>query len=225
MSCLHCRIAAAIPFLTNTPILGGGFQDRYRDPFLVPPTLAMFSISAHLPLLQIGRIALDHYEERWLQRIIQRAAKKAGHDKWFFAEHIARGVIEYLRQRFDRQSITIEELFVKIEQTLTSIGFKEIAAELVAEPPPITVPLPLLADKAASGYELSFFSLIDHQIADARRLGAVEIQFSGIREAIKKLRRTERWTRSCQDLHDYILTYVPERAARYGDGPFCILIR
>lgn len=184
----------------------------------------MFSITAHLPLLQIGRIALDHYEERWLQRIIQRAAKKAGHDKWFFAEHVASGVLEYLRQRFDRQSITIEELFAKIGQTLTSIGFNDIAAELEAEPPPITVPLPVLADEAASGFELSFFSLIDQQIADARRLGAVEIQFTGIREAIKKLRQTERWTRSCQDLHDYLLIYVPGRAVRYGDGPFCILI-
>lgn len=184
----------------------------------------MFSISAHLPRLQIGRIALDHYEERWLQRMIQRAAKKAGHDQWFFAEHVARGVIEYLRQRFDRQSITIEELFAKIEQTLTSIGFRDIAAELEAEPPPIDVSLPLLADEASSGYELTFFTLIDQQIADARRLGAVEIQFSGIRDAVKKLRRSDRWSRSCQDLHDYALTYIPERAIRYGEGAFMILI-
>ena len=130
----------------------------------------MFSVSAHLPLLQIGRIALNHYEEQWLQRMIQRAAKKAGHDQWFFAEHVARGVIEYLRQRFDRQSITIEELLEKIEQTLTSIGFQEIAAELEAEPPPIDVSLPVLADQAASGYELTFFALIDHQIADVVRV-------------------------------------------------------
>lgn len=184
----------------------------------------MFSISAHLPLLQIGRIALDHYEERWLQRMIQRAALKAGHDQWFFAEHVARGVIEYLRQRFDRQSITIEELFCKIGQTLTSIGFSDIARELVAEPPPIEVSLPLLAREAASGYELTFFTMIDQHIADARRLGAVEIRFSGIREAVKLLRRSNRWTRSCAELHDYLLTYVPARALRYGDGVFCILV-
>ena len=185
----------------------------------------MFSISAHLPLLQVGRIALDHYEERWLQRMIQRAAKKAGHDQWFFAEHIARGVIEYLRQRFDRQSITLEELFGKIEQTLTSIGFNDIANELEAEPPPIEVSLPQLAEEADSGYELTFFTLIDQHIADARRLGAVELRFAGIREAIKLLRRTQRWTRSCEDLHDYVLTYVPSRALRYGDRTFCILIQ
>ncbi|MGK0188794.1 MAG: hypothetical protein ACI9R3_004608 [Verrucomicrobiales bacterium] len=185
----------------------------------------MFSITAHLPALQIGRIALAHYEERWLQTTIERAAKKAGHDQWFFAEHVARGVIEYLRQRFDRQSITLEELFSKIEQTLISIGFKDIAAELEAVPPPINVSLPALAKDASSGYELTFFTLIDQQVADARRLGAVEIQFTGLRDALKLLRRTERWTRSCQDLHDYVLTYVPSRAARYGDAAFTILIR
>ena len=185
----------------------------------------MFSLSAHLPLLQIGRIALDHYEERWLQRMIQRAAHKAGHEHWFLAEHVARGVIEYLRQRFDRNSITLEELFGKIEQTLTSIGFNDIARELEAEPPPIEISLPELAHDADSGFELSFFTLIDQHITDARRLGAVELRFTGLKQAVKSIRHSERWTPSCQQLHDYILIYIPDRVARYSEEHFCVMIR
>jgi hypothetical protein len=185
----------------------------------------MFSVSAHLPALHIGRIALDHYEERWLQRMIQKAAQKAGHDRWFFAEHIARGVIEYLRQRFDRQSITLEELFEKIDQTLRSIGFKDIADQLCAEPPPIDIALTNIVHEADSGFELRFFTLLEQHLADARRLGASEIRLSGLRDAVKLLRSTDRWSKSCQQMHDYILAFVPNRAARYGANSFCMLIR
>ena len=185
----------------------------------------MISFPEHLPLLEVGRIGLIDYEERWLAESIKKAAEKAGHDKWWFAEHIARGVIEYLRQRFDRNTITLDELFQKIERTLQSIGFKDIAAELRAEPPPLRISLAELACEADQGYELSFLTLITQRIAEARRLSAAEINFSGLRQAVQLLLKSSRWDQRSRDLRDLIVTLVRSHVAASGGEDIRVVIR
>ena len=43
-----------------------------------------------------------------------RCAEEAGHEKWWFAEDVAKGMILYLQKRINRNTITLQELFDKI---------------------------------------------------------------------------------------------------------------
>ena len=89
-----------------------------------------------MPLLLVGSKEVVHYEKEWLEEAITRAAHEAGHEKWWFAEDVAKGMILYLQKRFRRNTITLQELFDKIAKTLTTIGFQDVAENLVPTPPP-----------------------------------------------------------------------------------------
>ena len=92
-----------------------------------------------MPLLMIGSKEVVHYEQDWLAEAISRAALEAGHEKWWFAEDVAKGMVIYLQKRFRGTSITLEELFDKIGKTLTTIGFEDVADKLVPTPPPLRI--------------------------------------------------------------------------------------
>ena len=94
-----------------------------------------------LPLLKFGNHEVVSYEARWLSDEISKAADKAGHPDWFFAGDITRAVIEYLRHRFPRNTITVEELYKKIEQALSYLGCEDIASRLEIMPPPVCISL------------------------------------------------------------------------------------
>ena len=110
-----------------------------------------------LPLLKFGDYEVVSYEARWLSDEITKAANKAGHQDWFFAPDITRAVIEYLKNRFPKNTITVEELFNKIETALAFMGCEDIARTLEIGPPPVRISLMDIAIDAGSGFELEFF--------------------------------------------------------------------
>ena len=50
----------------------------------------MICLPAHMPLLRVGAKEVTHYEKEWLEEAISRAALEAGHEKWWFAEDVAK---------------------------------------------------------------------------------------------------------------------------------------
>lgn len=165
-----------------------------------------------MPLLMIGSKEVVHYEKEWLQEAISRAALEAGHEGWWFAEDVAKGMILYLQKRFRRNTITLQELFDKISKTLTTIGFQDVADKLVPTPPPLRISLIDLAREAGSGYELVFFELLRQQLLEARNFGAEQIHFSELKRCVKHLRGTKRWGKDCDLLEREIVHFVQERA-------------
>jgi hypothetical protein len=148
------------------------------------------------------------YEESWFLAIIQEAAQRAGIKDVWFAEHIARGIVIYLRERFSQSSIGIEELFAKIAQTLQVVGFPQIARQLEPSAPPATMCLDTLAAQAGNGYELSFFQLLASALRDARDRGSVHVHCAGLEPAVNRLCQSKRWSRRSERLRDEILTFV-----------------
>jgi hypothetical protein len=148
------------------------------------------------------------YDESWFLAIIQEAAQRAGIKDVWFAEHIARGIVIYLRERFSQTSIGIEELFAKISQTLQVVGFPQIARQLEPSAPPVLMCLDSLAAQAGSGYELSFFQLLSSALRDARERGSVHVHCAGLQSAVNRLCRAKRWSRRCEHLRDEILAFV-----------------
>jgi len=165
------------------------------------------------------------YEESWFLDIIQEAAQRAGIKDVWFAEHIASGIVIYLRERFAHTSIGIEELFEKIAQTLHVVGFPQIARELEPVAPPAVASLDSLAAQAGNAYELSFFQLLAEAVRDARARGSVQIHFADLSSAVIRLCQTKRWGRRCERLRDEILTFVSnELGGREPGGKFSAIV-
>lgn len=168
----------------------------------------MIALPNQLPLLQFGDHEVVQYESRWLKDSITEAARKAGHNDWWFANEIAQAVIEYLRHRFGGTVITIDDLYEKIERVLSHLGWRDIASELEAEPPPIRISLVDVATSAGSGYELNFFQLLQQRIREVASISTGQIQLYGLRDAVKLLCGAKRWSTKCEALKQEIVVYV-----------------
>ncbi len=171
----------------------------------------MISLPAQMPLLQVGPYEVVHYEKEWIQEAIMRAAEEAGHEKWWFAEDIAKGMILYLQKRFRRNTITLQELFDKIAKTLTTIGFSDVAEKLKPTPPPMRISLFEIAREAGSGYELVFFELLGKRLHDIKNLGVEIIQCSELKHCVKHLKAVQDWSRDCDILQSEIVDFVHQK--------------
>ena len=110
----------------------------------------MICLASHLPLLRVGRHDIAHYEVQWLEGVLQQAARQAGHEAWWPAGDVARGVLQFLRERFQENIITLNDLFLKVSHTLRSIGFPEIASAVRPEAPPLELCLLELARESGA---------------------------------------------------------------------------
>ena len=73
----------------------------------------MICLPSQLPLLRFGNFEVVQYDARWLEDSITAAAERAGHEDWWVAGDIAKGIIEYLRLRYPSNTISVEELYGK----------------------------------------------------------------------------------------------------------------
>lgn len=165
----------------------------------------MICLASHLPLLRVGRHDISHYEVHWLERVLQEAARQAGHEGWWPAGDVARGVLQYLRDRFDENIITLHDLFHRVSQTLRSIGFPEIASAVRPEPPPLEVCLLELA-RESQGLELAFVQGLLGELGELRRTGTPRLELVNLRAAVMCLRGDAEWTAGCRDLEEEIVS-------------------
>lgn len=68
----------------------------------------MIALPSNLPLLRVGRFELTAFEPEWLEESIKDAARKAGHDEWWFACDITRSLILFLRNKFAGTVVTLK---------------------------------------------------------------------------------------------------------------------
>lgn len=178
-----------------------------------------------LPLLKFGDYEVVSYEARWLSDEITKAASKAGHEDWFFAGDITRAVIEYLKNRFPKNTITIEELYKKIETALSFMGCDDIARTLEIVPPPVRISLMDIAHEAGSGFELEFFRILREKLIDTERCGTSQIICCELRRAVKHLCGAGRWNSLCQDLAEEINDYIISELARTRSGEISLVLK
>ncbi|MAB59708.1 MAG: hypothetical protein CMO46_04085 [Verrucomicrobiales bacterium] len=178
-----------------------------------------------LPLLKFGDYEVVSYEARWLSDEITKAANKAGHQDWFFAPDITRAVIEYLKNRFPKNTITIEELYNKIEMALAFMGCEDIARTLEIGPPPVRISLMDIAIEAGSGFELEFFRILREKLIDTERSGTSQIMCFELRKAVKHLTGAGRWNSKCVELTEEINDYIISELARNRSGEISLVLK
>jgi hypothetical protein len=164
----------------------------------------MICLASHLPLLRVGRHDIAHYEVQWLEGVLQQAARQAGHEAWWPAGDVARGVLQFLRERFQENIITLNDLFLKVSHTLRTIGFPEIASAVRPEAPPLELCLLELA-RESEGLELAFFQTLLRELSELRTTGTSRLELLNLRAAVLHLRGGQEWSSSCRELEEEIV--------------------
>jgi hypothetical protein len=178
-----------------------------------------------MPLLRVGQHDVAHYEAGWLEDVIRRAAEAAGHRQWWPAADVARGVLQFLRDRFQKNIITLHDLFGKIGHTLKGIGFPDIADRMHVEPPPMELSLLDVARAAECGFELLFFRRLADELRELRDLGATRLHCAQIRPAVRHLLGARSWTTACIDLEAEIVEFIRATVGQTNAAaPFALLL-
>jgi len=164
----------------------------------------MICLASHLPLLRVGRHDISHYEVHWLEKVLERAARRAGHEGWWPAGDVARGVLQYLQERFEENIITLHDLFQRVSQTLRSIGFPEIASAVRPEPPPLEVCLLELA-RESEGLELAFMQRLVRELGEMHATGTPRLELINLRPAVLCVRGEAHWSQGCRELEEEIV--------------------
>ena len=179
-----------------------------------------------LPLLKVGKHEAVSYEARWLSDEIRKAARKVGHADWFFAPDVTRAVTVYLRDRFPKNTITLEELYAKIGSVLEYLGCTDIAEALEISPPPVRISLKALALEAGAGFELAFFNLLGERLEESERLGCEQIVCDGLRAAAKRLCGAARWSHACEHMAGEIVDFaIAEMLRHRPEGEVGLIVR
>jgi len=161
-----------------------------------------------LPLLrQAGE---DHSAIRhdWLCFCLRRAAAKSGYDRWWPAEHVASGIISYLRTTYPDNVITINQLHGIVLTVLEAIGCAELALHFQMLDLPFELSLSSLAQEAGLGYELAFFALLKERVRPALSNQASNLDFYGLQSCVLKLQSARTWSRRCSELQTEIVEFL-----------------
>jgi hypothetical protein len=101
-----------------------------------------------------------------------------------------------------------DELFDRIEKTLSNLGLDDVAGNIDKTPPPVRISLSELARRAGTGYELAFFGLLAEQLRSAASGGANRVECHGLRTCVKHLSASKKWSRRCDQLQSEITQFV-----------------
>lgn len=185
----------------------------------------MISLPHALPYIRIGRSSLALCEAGWLNKTLTNAASGTDLPEWI-ALDISRGVERYLADHYKGSVIDSDDLFARIEKTLQSLGLDHVAARIDKTPPPVRISLSELARRAGAGYELAFFNLLEEQLRSAANGGATVVEVHGLRNGVRRLVATKKWTSRCERLMGEITAFVGgarDRFSRASRGPRLVI--
>jgi len=167
----------------------------------------MIALPHSLPYIRIGSASLALCESDWLTETLTNAARGTDVPVWM-AQDISRGVESFLIKHYKGTVIDSEDLFARIEKTLASLGLNHVAAKIDKTLPPVRISLSELARRAGSGYELAFFRLLEEQLKSAAFGGATMVECHGLRNGVRRLVSTKKWTGRCELLKGEITEFV-----------------
>ncbi len=178
----------------------------------------MIALKDNLPLVEFDSGHVVAFERDWLLRSLSQAARKAGYQKWWLAEHVADSVTMYLRHR-EENVVTFPGLAKSVQSVLQVIGYAEIANHFHPAPPPVRVSLREIAGAAGNGYELIFFGMLARRLQDIAQTGATCFEFLDLEPCVRHLRAKKIWSRDCDILRAEIVAFVREQIIAFHSGP------
>lgn len=168
----------------------------------------MIALPDQLPLLTHNGLYTTSFATSWLHTSLLTAARKAGYDEWWLADHITCSITRYLKNQFTGTILSTAHLDKTVRSVLHVLGYNEVASHFATSPPPVQISLACLAESAGPGFELLFFDLLQNEIHNLLKRNISHIQFNGLRYSTKFLINTKRWTKNCSLLRSEIVDFV-----------------
>lgn len=168
----------------------------------------MIGLPDQIPLIRYADGDLASFEKPWLIQSLCRAAQRAGYDKWWLADHVARSVESYLRDDFQGSVVPIEGLRDAVASVLGVIGYSDIADQFEPMPPPVRVSLESIALEADAGYELAFFNILRSRIRGIIDSPSIHVELFDLHPCVKRLRSAKIWRRDCSGLRSEIVRFI-----------------
>ena len=178
----------------------------------------MIALKDNLPLVEFDNGHVVAFERDWLLRSLSQAARKAGYQKWWLAEHVADSVTVYLKQN-DVNVITVPRLAESVQSVLQVIGYAEIAGHFQPGPPPVRVSLREIAHAAGNGYELVFFDMLGRRLQEISGMRATNFELLDLEPCVRHLCAKKIWSRDCDILRVEIVAFVREQIINFHSGP------
>ena len=126
-----------------------------------------------------------------------------------FVRQAAKAVFHYFKQEMGRQTVTVGEFTSALEKVLHGLNLRN---GLLLGPEPAAEPaggdLGQLARESGFSGELSFFPRLREELRRQVRCGLRVVRFQGLRECVKHLVGTGRWTGQCRSLEEQIVEYL-----------------
>jgi hypothetical protein len=178
----------------------------------------MIAFLDNLPLIQLANGQAVAFEREWLIESLNRAARKAGYEEWWLAEHVAESVTHYLRGQREGNVIPVERLGRAVQSAVEVIGYGDIARHFQPGKPRVRVSLMALAREAGDCYELGFFEVLGRRIWELVREQRCDFALFDLEPCVKWLRRRKVWSRDCDALQAEIVSFVRQQAEIAADG-------
>lgn len=168
----------------------------------------MIALRDSLPLLRQSENEHCAIRKEWICFCLFRAAEKAGHRRWWLAEHVTASVLYYLSKTYENNVVTPKQLRNIVVYALQAIGYAEIALRLDAVVPPFELSLSDLAEEAGPGYELAFFQLLRERIQSAFCDRTSSLEIYGLQSCVRHLQSAKTWSRGCSLLRSEIVNFL-----------------
>lgn len=136
----------------------------------------MIAFKNNRPFLQTGHCVISDYDVDWMEHVLLEAAQEAG-TTLPCSREVAQAVMLYLEKECPLHAVPLDYLFKRIRAMLEKAGLPLIAQHLRCQTPPVDIPLDSLAGE--SPLPLFFYTQLDSQLKDLRRMGLTTYRFSG----------------------------------------------
>ena len=125
-------------------------------------------------------------------------------------EQAAVGVLHYFKKHLERESVSLGEFSLALEQALQRLGLDCPAnVPLPASPNRVAeLDLRLLVDAAGQGLELALFAGLRAALRSLLRSSPRLVRCHGLRDCVKQTLGARRWDRRCRQLRDQIVDYL-----------------
>lgn len=168
----------------------------------------MIAFRDNQPLIRFSDGRVIHFENKWLEREVIAAARRAGYSKWWLADHVTESVASYLKNDFAGTVVAIESLCSAVESVLSVIGYPDVATQFETPAPPARLSLIAIAREAGTGYELAFFSLLRRALRESLQAGPERMELTDLQPCVRELRAAKVWRLECSQLLSEIVRFV-----------------
>lgn len=152
----------------------------------------MIALLDGMPLVKLPDGRSIRFDKQWITASLCAAAERAGHHRWWLAEHIAESVSVYLRRDFEANAVAVPNLQEAVLEVLESLGFGDVAVHFRLPDPPEHLSLEELVREAGEGYELAFFGLLEDRLRKVAGSHAALLEIHDLPVCLRMLAKRRR---------------------------------